>query len=139
MDFSRLIALLNLSTSDNDNEALSATRHANAWLKKNSLRWEDVLGSGKSYSSYTPPPKDPPKDPPKSKWTGGKAPEVFDSFFVKSAYASTKFHEFLVKKGPGVQRFMLSLHGSFMKWNRLTDKQYKVFADIWDEFIRESI
>ena len=138
MDFSRLIALLNLSTSDNDNEALSATRHANAWLKKNSLRWEDVLGSSKPYSSYTPPPK-PPPDPTKSKWTGGKAPADFDGFFVKSAYASSKFHEFLVKKGPGVQRFMLSLHGSFMKWNRLTDKQYKVFADIWDEFIRESI
>ena len=139
MDFGRLIALLNLSTSDNDNEALSATRHANAWLKKNGLRWEDVLGSSKSYSSHTPPPKDPPKDPPKSKWTGGKAPEVFDKDFVKAAYSSAKFHEFLVRKGPAAQKFMLSLHGSFMKWNRLTDKQYKVFADIWDEFIRESL
>lgn len=137
MDFSRLIALLNLSTSDNDNEALSATRHANAWLKKNGLRWEDVLGSSKSYSA--PPPPKPPPSGAKSTWTGGKAPEFFDKDFVKTAYASAKFHDFIAKKGATTQRFMLSLHSSFMKWSHLTDKQYKIFADIWDQFIRDSI
>lgn len=133
MDFGRLIALLNLSTSDNDHEALSATRHANALLKKNNLRWEDVVGSGKSYSAPSPP-KDPPKSGPK--WTGGTAPKEFDKDFVTAAYQSTKFHEFLAKKGPATQKLMLSFHGWFMKWGRLSPKQFEIFADIWNEFIK---
>ena len=137
MDFGKLIALLNLSTSDNDNEALSAIRHANKLMKKHELQWENVVGSGKSYSP--PPPKDPPKSGPTKAWTGGMAPKDFDRDFVMTAYKSTEFHNFLAKKGPATQKFMLSLHGYFMRWNKLSTKQFEAFANTWDEFMRESL
>ena len=41
----KLIKLLNLSTSNNDNEALSAIRTANAILKKNNILWDKILNS----------------------------------------------------------------------------------------------
>ncbi len=137
MDFGRLIALLNLSTSDNDNEALSAIRMANKLMKKHELQWENVVGSGRSYTA--PPPPKPPPSGPKKAWTGGMAPADFDRDFVMAAYKSTKFHEFLAKKGPATQKFMLSLHGYFMRWNKLTPKQFEAFAATWNEFVREAI
>jgi hypothetical protein len=44
MDRDRLAKLLSLTQSDNDHEALSAVRSANAMFKKNSLTWSQVLG-----------------------------------------------------------------------------------------------
>jgi hypothetical protein len=42
----RIIKLLNLSTSENDNEALSACRMAYSILKKHNLSWGDFLSVG---------------------------------------------------------------------------------------------
>lgn len=137
MDFGRLIALLNLSTSDNDNEALSAIRHANKLMKKHELQWENVVGSGKSYTA--PPPPKPPPPGSKTAWTGGMAPKEFDRDFIIAAYKSTKFHEFMAKRGPSTQKFMLSLHSQFMKWGKLSPKQFEIFSSIWDEFMRETL
>ena len=39
----KLAKLLALTTSDNDNEALSAIRTANVILERDNLAWEDVL------------------------------------------------------------------------------------------------
>ena len=43
MDKDKLIKLLNLTTSKNDGEALSATRKANAFLKDNGINWEEFV------------------------------------------------------------------------------------------------
>ena len=40
-DHGLLVKLLNLTTSDNDHEALSAIRRCNAILKSNKLTWND--------------------------------------------------------------------------------------------------
>lgn len=57
----KIIKLLNLTTSDNDNEALSAIRTCNAMLKKANLRWEKLIGV--VVKSETPPKQEPPKRP----------------------------------------------------------------------------
>lgn len=44
----RILKMLNLSTSSNDKEALSAIRHANKLLKKNELSWDEFLQNKKS-------------------------------------------------------------------------------------------
>lgn len=39
----KIIALLNLTQSDNDNECLSAIRHANKLLKKENMDWNSLF------------------------------------------------------------------------------------------------
>lgn len=51
---SRLERLLNLTGSDNDHEALSAIRAANAMLQKANKRWGDILGNA-GYSIHQDP------------------------------------------------------------------------------------
>lgn len=51
---SRLERLLNLTGSDNDHEALSAIRAANAMLQKANKRWGDILGNA-GYSIHQHP------------------------------------------------------------------------------------
>lgn len=43
-DFAKLKKIMQLTTSDNDAEALSSIRMANAILKKTGLTWEEVFG-----------------------------------------------------------------------------------------------
>ena len=43
MDKYRLVKFLNLTSSKNDGEALSALRKANSLLKENNLVWENVI------------------------------------------------------------------------------------------------
>jgi len=43
MDRLKLIKLLNLTLSENDGEALSATRKINYFIKENNIKWEDIL------------------------------------------------------------------------------------------------
>lgn len=43
MDKSKLVKLLNLTSSENDNEALSALRKANSILSRHGKRWDDLI------------------------------------------------------------------------------------------------
>lgn len=43
MDRAKLVKLLNLSTSDNDAEALSALRHANLLIKREGFSWDEIV------------------------------------------------------------------------------------------------
>lgn len=139
MDTGRLIALLNLTTSDNDNEALSAIRHANAMLKKNGKSWVNVIGLTHATSV---PPKRPTTPPPtyrNTTWTGGLAPKTFEKEFVLGAFGSTYFNEYLVKKDGNSKKWAGILHTYFMKWGTLSEKQYKIFEEIWNDFIKERV
>lgn len=78
----KLVKLLNLTQSDNDNEALTAIRMANKLLKSQNKTWEDVINRDKSWdakdvhvtpfhthtgnynSTWGPYPKPPPAPPP---------------------------------------------------------------------------
>lgn len=51
MNKEKIISLLNLSSSENDNEALSAIRTANKIIKKNNMSWSDFFEE-KEYYSY---------------------------------------------------------------------------------------
>lgn len=52
----KLIGILNLTTSDNDNEALLAMRTANKFIKKNGVSWEELIDDDG--------PKQPPRPTP---------------------------------------------------------------------------
>jgi len=43
MDNDRLVKLLNLSSSNNEGEAISAIKKANSLLKESNSSWEDIL------------------------------------------------------------------------------------------------
>lgn len=52
MDLQRLIKFMNLTSSDSDNEALTALRMAVKLLKKDNLTWEKLLQGGGSRVEY---------------------------------------------------------------------------------------
>lgn len=65
MDLEMLVKLLNLSTSSEDGEALSAIRHANKLIKKHNIPWEKIIHppfeATSQASSPTPTPRSPRK------------------------------------------------------------------------------
>ena len=48
----KIIKLLNLTTSDNDNESLSALRLANKLLRKSNTSWDQFFSPTSSYQSH---------------------------------------------------------------------------------------
>jgi Protein of unknown function (DUF2786) len=140
MDNGKLIALLNLTTSDNDHEALNAIRIANALIKKNNLRWENLIGIT---APVAPGPK--PKTyswsstssaaGSSTKWPGDKAPATFDRDFVDMAYKNVAFCSWFAARGSSTAIFMASLKRHFLITGSLTTKQYEIFASIWKEYV----
>lgn len=60
----RLIKLLNLTTSDNDHEALLALRNAQAMMKSAGVSWEDLLarsGTGRTKAGMGSTPAQSPR------------------------------------------------------------------------------
>jgi hypothetical protein len=49
LDTLRLIKILNLTQSDSDGECLNAIRAANAMLKKEGVRWDDLISVKKEF------------------------------------------------------------------------------------------
>lgn len=61
MDRNLLIKLLNMTTSDHDNEALTAIRRSNALLKQSNLSWDDLIPVDPPEPSASTP--EPPAEP----------------------------------------------------------------------------
>ena len=51
-DIQRLLKLLNLTTSDNDHEALRAIRAANALMRKHCVTWDEVRKAAQQQYSW---------------------------------------------------------------------------------------
>lgn len=110
------VKLMMMTTSDNDGEALTAIRKANAALRAAGLNWQDLLGS----HGRAPPP--PPR--PEPKWgdvnrRGDRYDDedeinsLFDKAF-NNADPSANFYEFLV-----------SIRTWWENKGWLTEKQYR--------------
>lgn len=116
----KLLNVLNLTTSDNDNEALTAMRTANNILKKHKLDWHKFYNIPKEQPKYQyePPPKQEPRQEPKKK----KSSQVIEmiSFIRENAWDGFNFD------------FIDSLEDSFNKYGSLTNKQFKALAKIFN-------
>lgn len=68
METDKIVKLLNLTRSDNDNEALLAIRRANAIVNKANSSWDVLLAAREESRGYDPPPpRRPPPPPPRKK------------------------------------------------------------------------
>lgn len=121
MDTTRLIKLLNLTTSPEDGEALSAVRFANALLAKEGKTWEQVLNSsgpsiGDIFSHTWRPPANPYVNP--ALRDREKIMRMFDAvlYSVKSS----------------AREFIESLHEQFLDRGSLSQKQYDALEKFYN-------
>ncbi|PYF04984.1 hypothetical protein BJ122_102210 [Rhodopseudomonas faecalis] len=119
MDRTRLIKLMMLTTSSNDNEALSALRMANRMLADASLAWSEVLGSGRQpQRAADPPRRQPPPPPPSQRRQQAKRNDADDGDAddIEAMFEELTTAEF-------ANSFIESLHRQWKERGRLTAKQ----------------
>lgn len=116
MDKGRLIKLLNLTQSDNDNEALSALRKANALLKKAGKAWEDFLVVGSIKTNYSQSQQSRPRH------TRNRADNETMIVELKKVYHDLTTWE---------QNFLDSVDHWFSKKGFLTEKQELTLGRIY--------
>lgn len=104
----KIAKLLNLTKSDNDNEALAAIRMANKLLGEKGLGWENFLKPKaiKSTAVYSHDVGD----------YDGQLVEVFESL-IQSQTGTTR-------------KFLISLYSQYKLTGRLSDKQLDVLMKI---------
>ncbi len=117
MKTDKILSVLNLTTSDNDHEALAAIRTANSILKKHKSSWNEFFKMPKVHYQ-----QQPPKQEPKRESKNKKSSDALDmiSFIRENAWATFNFD------------FVDSLEESFNKYGSLTDKQYKALKKIYN-------
>lgn len=107
----RLVKLLNLTTSENDGEALNAIRAANNLIRKNGLRWDVLL------LQDTPPP------PARSMDYDG--PTIQDMIDLIRSRITEDFDE----------TFLNSVERQYKRRGRLTDNQIRALQNIYDTYV----
>lgn len=123
----RLVKLMNLTTSDNDNEALNAVRTANGMIKKAGLAWDIVIEGGdpspKSphvrYSSRSKEPYATPKEAPRYEVDEDEVWNMI-TYIRNNAYEGFDLS------------FVDSIENNFGIYRRLTWKQLKGLRNIFD-------
>jgi hypothetical protein len=129
----RLVKLLNLTTSDNDNEALLALRNAQKILKTENASWEFLL-SGRTVCRDLPNQKQERYEKTASnKLDLKKTPIAPRGKEAKKDFNAIKqlFH-FLDEKTlqPEQAKFVKSLHSYWVLHGRLSEKQEKCLQGI---------
>ena len=119
----KLMSVLNLTTSDSDNEALVAIRTANRMLQKNKLTWNDYFKVPKVVRAE--PRQEPKKEQPKETPKERKSTQVQDmiKFIRENAWPDFNFD------------FVDSLEVSHNKYGSLTPKQYQALKKIFKMII----
>ena len=113
----KVLSVLNLTTSDNDHEALAAVRTANLILKKNKLTWNEFFKV-----PFRPEPPPPPKQKPnETKFDANADVEEMIAYVREHAWPNFNFD------------FIDSLEASFEKYGSLTDKQFKALENIYNK------
>lgn len=136
MDRDKLTKLMNLTFSDNDHEALSALRKANAIVREERKMWGDLLLASGSPASKPSDPKRHWYGPPefRQKWEdahtdeGGRTPPPKSKEEIDS---TIKGFEQMIAKLDGKKRLFVEGCLDFYKTRGyLTGKQAKVIQGI---------
>lgn len=115
-DFERLTKLLNLTQSDNDNEALAAVRQANKLLKNKNLSWPLLF-------------KDQAEKQKPYRWH--PCPQNFSASFFKQACECREFISFL--RGDQVQA--LKTYVKFYNaLGYISQDKWNGFVEVWNDF-----
>lgn len=112
----RIIKLLNLTTSPNDHEALSASRMANEIIKKNGLTWDTFLFDSKEQEPQKPQPKT-------TNFTPEETVEEMISFIREYAWDDFDFS------------FVDSVDEQYESTGRLTYRQAKGLRNIYEKIL----
>jgi hypothetical protein len=125
-DFEILIKLMMMATSDNDGEALTALRKANAKLAAINRNWEELLRGKVAISDF---PEAPPmggdlKTGGGVKYTDPFISTMFDDIFKDLGTA--------LKGGGGFRDFITDVHRFWEEKGFLTEKQYAAVKKSWD-------
>jgi hypothetical protein len=133
MDLTRLVKLLNLTTSDNDHEALLAIRQANLLVNGN---WSGVIAYSNSnpgssqYQQPRPEPRPPKQEPKRQESTingvpVGKVLEII-SANMGALHTNNK-------------KWFHIMNASFVtQQGVMTERQLTVLAGLWEEVIRRT-
>ena len=119
-DVTRLVKLMMMTTSSNDNEALIAMRKANAVLGASQKNWQDIL-----LTPFARRPEPPPQPQPQQQQR--RKPDPKPAPDPKAALIEQMFETLLKEVPPEAdfRTFVLSVHQQWRKKGRLTDKQYR--------------
>jgi chromatin segregation and condensation protein Rec8/ScpA/Scc1 (kleisin family) len=134
LDMNKLIAIMRMTESSSDGEALNALRHANRLLKAEEKHWGDVLAPAK------PPLRADYRTPPSKRKTGAGAPRADTSRYGRAAprrkhnsdlgrNSGRDIDEMLSELGGrkhdmGTLMFLASLNDHWERKDYLTDAQY---------------
>ena len=121
-EFDRLVLCMQLTTSDNDNEALSAVRRANAILARHKTRWDELLPKIKLNGA--------PKSPNYQHFDEGPSPSGIDqeelewlqALFARALHAqciNSKSAQFLQDQAARLARYGHSMRISEKQWQWL--------------------
>ena len=134
VDIEQLIKILNMTQSDNDNEALTAIRMANRILKKHDSGWAAVIVKVSSYSREEEKKKEPAKKR-EEKTTYKDAPRKFDRGFWNTA---SQHDDWLKGLTEDSQKTVQQLRIYVIMNDDLPDRHWKNFKEAWDEYAKRS-
>lgn len=124
----KVIKLMNLSTSDNDHEALLALRNAQRIVTLHNKSWEDLLKKSEQNQFVSPPPPQgnsssiPMDKPPRPRARNKQSTYDLQSYLF----------EFISRKNMDTEQqdFVKSLHSFWCRRGELTPKQQDVLERI---------
>jgi hypothetical protein len=122
IDLDKLSRVLQLSTSDNDNEALACIRAANAMLKARDLTWESLIRPSTRQTSNAPKQEHHP-DPSVADWGSNDRPYARGPDSATKTEIETMFTAVLFSVTGGPRDFLESLHTQWKEKGWLSDKQ----------------
>lgn len=121
----KFIKLMMMTTSNSDQECLTAIRKANRILEAAKVSWADMLAALDDNAKAAPPPKQPPKVDPetwqdvnatdqqrKQRYTNPNIDDMFTILFNRDL-------------SPDFEEFVMSVHLWWKDKKFLTEKQYK--------------
>lgn len=108
----KLVKLLNLTTSDNDGEALNAIRAANNLINKNGISWSVILMQDK---------------PPAPRGMDSDGPSIQQMIDQIRAQVTSDFDD----------TFLNSIEKQYQRRGKLTDNQIRGLQNIYDNWVGE--
>lgn len=121
-DFEIFIKLMMMATSDNDQEALTALRKANAKLAAINRNWEELLRGKVTTIDF-------PDAPPMGgdlKTSSSRGPQYTDPFIT------TMLDDLMRSVSGGFRDFVSDINRFWEEKGFLTEKQYQAIKKSWD-------
>lgn len=126
LDKARLAKILALTTSDNDGEALSAIRRANAAIKAEGLQWSDLITAAVTTGMTVAPAAGEDWVPPHLK-DASVIELMFRTVFAQPRSSNEEFW-----------KFMESIHGRWTKHGALSQGQYQALRNCYNRAMKRA-